>query len=242
MACVQVLNVRYINPIPCAATDRFRFAIRMECTTELEAKEVEWTMTYVGSAQSDQYDQLLDTVEVDTVLATMEFEFDAPPPNLYLVPRDDQLDNAAVLLSAKYKGREFCRVGYYLRHEYTPEFVDSLRQANPDGSLIIAEPELPCGEKLNLQYLQRIVDLDNPRVTHFLIDWDTPNDQLVPPLASDEVPDEEDDVIDDDDVDDDEEDEEDEEGDMEMDMEENSAKTAADQNLEAPASNAMTYE
>lgn len=199
-------------------------------------------MTYVGSAQSDSYDQLLDSVEVETVLATMEFEFDAPPPNLFLVPREDQLDNSAVILSAKYKGREFCRVGYYMRHEYSSEFVNSLRSVNPDGTLDIAEPELPCGEKLNLQFLHRIVDSDNPRVTHYLIDWDAPNDQLVPPLASAQECPDEDDIIDDDEDDDVDEDDEEEDGDMEMDMEENADKhTSEPMGSDAPTT-AMTYE
>lgn len=243
MACVQVLNVRYLNAIPCAAADRFRFSIRMECTSQLEAKEVEWTMTYVGSALSDSYDQLLDTVEVETVMATMEFEFDAPCPNLFLVPREDQLDNSAVILSAKYKGREFCRVGYYMRHEYTPEFVNSLRGVNADGSPDITEPELPCGEKLNMQFLQRIVDNDNPRVTHYLIDWDAPNDQLVPPLASaEECPDDE--LFEDDEDDDVDEDEEEEEGegDMEMDMDETAAKHSPSTAINEVPNTTMTYE
>ena len=103
----------------------------MECTTQLEAKEVEWSMTYIGSAQDSKYDQQLDSVEVETVVATMKFVFEAPPPNLFLVPKEDQLDNSAVLLSAKYRGREFCRVGYYMRHEYPVEFVNSLRAQQP---------------------------------------------------------------------------------------------------------------
>lgn len=234
MAAVNVLNVRYLNSNPGSATSPFEFEITMECIAHLEAKEVEWSMTYIGCAETNQYDQLLDSVEVETVLATMKFVFEAPVPNLFLVPKDDQLDNSAVILSAKYRGREFCRVGFYLRHEYPIEFVNSLR---PPGDVlsVIVEPELPCGENLNLNILQRVVDLDNPRVTHYLIDWDTPNEQLVPPpAASEEVPDDE--IIDDDDEED--EDEEDEDDgiedsgaagakDVDMDTDEGSRKHVA---------------
>lgn len=227
MAAVNVLNVKYLNPNPCSATSPLEFEITMECIAQLEAKEVEWTMTYVGSAQDNKYDQLLDSVEVETMMATMKFVFEARAANLFLVPKEDQLDNSAVILSAKYRGREFCRVGYYMRHEYPLEFIDSLRAHN-ESALPLVEPELPCGDKLNLQVLQRLVDVENPRVTHYLIDWDAPNEQLVPPpAASGELP-EDDDIIDGDDEDeqDDENDEVDEEdtGDVEMEIEDGSCK------------------
>jgi histone chaperone ASF1 len=220
MAAVNVLNVRYLSPNPCNATSPVEFEITMECISALDAKEVEWTMTYIGSAQDNKHDQLLDSVEVETIIATMKFVFEAPAPNLFLVPKEDQLDNSAVILSAKYRGREFCRVGYYLRHEYPVEFINSLRPPT-DGLSAIVDPELPCGENLNLQVLQRLVDVENPRVTHYLIDWDAPNEQLVPPpAASEEIPD--DDIINDDDEDEEDEDEDDDEegGDVQMDMDE----------------------
>jgi hypothetical protein len=69
--------------------------------------------------------------------------------------------------------------------------------------------------------LKRLVDVENPRVTHYLIDWDAPNEQLVPPpAASEEIPD--DDIINDDDEDEEDEDEDDDEegGDVQMDMDE----------------------
>ena len=227
MAAVNVLNVKYLNPNPCSATSSLEFEITMECIAQLEAKEVEWTMTYVGSAQDNKYDQLLDSVEVETMMATMKFVFEARAANLFLVPKEDQLDNSAVILSAKYRGREFCRVGYYMRHEYPLEFIESLRVHN-DSALPLVEPELPCGDKLNLQVLQRLVDVENPRVTHYLIDWDAPNEQLVPPpAASEELP-EDDDIIDGDDEDeqDDENEEVDEEdtGDVEMEIEDGACK------------------
>lgn len=221
MSAVNVINVRYLSNNPCSATAPFEFEITMECTTQLEAKEVEWSMTYIGSAQDSKYDQQLDSVEVETVVATMKFVFEAPPPNLFLVPKEDQLDNSAVLLSAKYRGREFCRVGYYMRHEYPVEFVNSLRAQQAGGLAEVVEPELPCGERLNLQMLMRLVDVENPRVTNFLIDWDAPNEQLVPPPnASDEVPDDDDIIEDDEEDDEDEDDDEEEGGDEVMDMEE----------------------
>ena len=231
MAAVNVLNVKYLNPNPCSATSPLEFEITMECITRLEANEVEWTMTYVGSAQDNKYDQQLDSVEVETVMATMKFVFEARAANLFLVPKEDQLDNSAVILSAKYRGREFCRVGYYMRHEYPAEFVETLRV--PTESLVNAvEPELPCGDKLNLEVLQRLVDVDNPRVTHYLIDWDAPNEQLVPPpAASEEQPDDEDLVDEDEEEDDDGEDNENDENgedhagdDVEMDIGEDGPK------------------
>lgn len=240
MAAVNVLNVRYLNPNPCSATSPFEFEITMECIAQLEAKEVEWTMSYIGSAQDNKHDQLLDTVEVETVMATMKFVFEAPSPNLFLVPKEDQLDNSAIIISAKYRAREFCRIGFYMRHEYPIEFINSLRPPS-DGLSAIIEPELPVGERLNLQVLQRVVDLENPRVTHYLIDWDAPNEQLVPPpAASEEVPDD-DDVIED--GEDEEEDEDDDEDDAEgdMDMEDCPSKTTG-VTMEDTVNISMTHE
>lgn len=243
MAAVNVLNVRYMSNNPCSATSPFEFEVTMECTTQLEAKEVEWSMTYIGSAQDSKYDQLLDTVEVETVVATMKFVFEAPPPNLFLVPKEDQLDNSAVLISAKYRGREFCRVGYYMRHEYPLEFVNALRTQQPGGLAEIVEPELPCGERLNLQALMRLVDVDNPRVTNFLIDWDAPNEQLVPPPnASEEVPDDDDVIDDDDDDEDDEEDDIDEGDEVGMDVEEEVSGKAFGTSEQENANVSMTHE
>lgn len=190
MAAVNVLNVRYLNGNPCPATELLRFEIAMECVTPLDAKEVEWSMTYIGSAESNKHDQLLDSVIVDAPVARLQFVFEASAPNLFLVPKDDQLDVSAIILSAKYKDREFCRVGYYMRHEYPQVFVDSLRPATEGISEVIL-PELPCGENLNLNVLQRNVYVDNPRVTNYIIDWDAPNEQLLPPpAATEEVPEE----------------------------------------------------
>lgn len=239
MSAINVLNVRYLNSNPCSATQPLGFEICMECTCHLEAKEVEWSITYVGSGQDSKYDQLLDTVEVETVMATMKFVFEAPAPNLFLVPKDDQLDNSAIIIAARYKGKEFCRVGYYMRHEYPIEFVNSLRPQG-DGLSEVVEPELPCGENLNIQILLRLVDVENPRVTHYLIDWDTPNDQLVPPpAASEEVPDD-DDLIEDDE--DDENDDEEDSVDMEMDDESAPATKADIQTSEEMANASMTHE
>ena len=238
MAAVNVLNVRYLNTNPCSATSPFEFEITMECISHLDAKEVEWVMTYIGSAEDNKHDQVLDSVEVETVMATMKFVFEAPAPNLFLVPKEDQLDNSAVILSARYKGREFCRVGFYLRHEYPLEFVNSLRSST-DGLSAIVEPELPCGENLNIQILQRLVDLENPRVTHYLIDWDAPNEQLQQPaVASDEVPD--DDIIEDDD-DDDDDDEDEDEDDIQMEMDE-SVQKGGDTMADAQPDRSMTHE
>lgn len=240
MAAVNVLNVRYINNNPSSATSPLEFEITMECISQLDAREVEWSMTYIGSAQDNKHDQLLDSVEVATVIATMKFVFEAPAPNLFLVPKEDQLDNSAVVLSAKYRGREFCRIGYYMRHEYPIEYVDSLRPPS-DGLSEIVEPELPCGERLNLHYLQRIVDVDNPRVTHYLIDWDIPNEQLVQPsAASEEVPDEEE-LVDNEDEDD-EDDEEEEDGEMDTDMMDELPSKADGTSASDNANISMTHE
>ena len=128
-----------------------------------------------------------------------------------------------------------------MRHEYPVEFVNSLRPPS-DGLSELVEPELPCGERLNLQVLLRSVDLENPRVTHYLIDWDTPNEDLVPPpVASEEEVRDDDELVDDEDDEDDDE-SEDLEGDIDMDDEPTKANANGGQTAEENANASMAHE
>uniref|UniRef100_A0A3Q0R6E7 Anti-silencing function 1B histone chaperone n=1 Tax=Amphilophus citrinellus TaxID=61819 RepID=A0A3Q0R6E7_AMPCI len=67
MAKVQVLNVAVLdNPSPFG--NPFQFEITFECMEDL-AEDLEWKIIYVGSAESEEYDQILDSVLVGPVPA-----------------------------------------------------------------------------------------------------------------------------------------------------------------------------
>jgi len=154
MAKVHVSNVVVLNN-PCTFFTPFQFEITFECIEELK-EDLEWKIIYVGSAESEAYDQVLDTVFVGPVPEGRHmFVFQADPPDTGKIPVADAVGVTVVLLTCSYRGKEFVRVGYYVNNEYgDPE----LRE-NP--------PSVPQYDKLSRNILAT-----QPRVTRFKIEWD----------------------------------------------------------------------
>ncbi|XP_017353121.1 histone chaperone ASF1B [Cebus imitator] len=160
MAKVSVLNVAVLeNPSPFYSP--FRFEISFECSEAL-ADDLEWKIIYVGSAESEEFDQILDSVLVGPVPAGRHmFVFQADAPNPSLIPETDAVGVTVVLITCTYHGQEFIRVGYYVNNEYlNPE----LRENPP--------------MKPDFSQLQRNILASNPRVTRFHINWDNNTDRL----------------------------------------------------------------
>uniref|UniRef100_A0A3P9IF47 Anti-silencing function 1B histone chaperone n=1 Tax=Oryzias latipes TaxID=8090 RepID=A0A3P9IF47_ORYLA len=124
--------------------------------------DLEWKIIYVGSAESEEYDQVLDSVLVGPVPAGRHmFVFQADAPNTTLIPESDAVGVTVVLITCTYRGQEFIRIGYYVNNEYTdPELRES--------------PPL----KPNYSQLQRNILASNPRVTRFHINWDGSADKV----------------------------------------------------------------
>jgi histone chaperone ASF1 len=117
---------------------------------------LEWKLTYVGSAESEKYDQILDTVFVGPVApGQYRFVFQADPPDFSRIPADDVVGVTIILLTCCYREQEFIRVGYYVNNEYAE---DALKENPP------AQPQID-------QLLRNIL-ADKPRVTKFPIEWD----------------------------------------------------------------------
>ncbi|XP_060755179.1 histone chaperone asf1b-B isoform X1 [Neoarius graeffei] len=155
MAKVQVLNVAVLdNPSPFC--NPFQFEITFECMEDLP-EDLEWKIIYVGSAESEEYDQTLDSVLVGPVPAGRHmFVFQADAPNTGLIPESDAVGVTVVLITCTYRGQEFIRIGYYVNNEYT-------------------DPELRENPPIKPDYsqLQRNILASNPRVTRFHINWET---------------------------------------------------------------------
>ena len=117
--------------------------------------DLEWKLTYVGSATSSEHDQELDSLLVGPIpVGVNKFQFDADPPNLSRIPASEILGVTVVLLTCSYDEREFVRVGYYVNNEYdSPEL-------NEDP------PAKPIIERV-----RRNVLAEKPRVTRFTIKW-----------------------------------------------------------------------
>ncbi|GBG75145.1 hypothetical protein CBR_g19658 [Chara braunii] len=137
--------------------------------------DLEWKLIYVGSAEDEKYDQVLESVLVGPVNeGSYRFVFQADAPNPDKIPDQDIIGVTVLLLTCSYRGQEFIRVGYYVNNEYLDE---DLRENPP--------------QKAVLEQVQRSILADKPRVTKFQIVWDN----LVPvqqvPHAGDQAPTEE---------------------------------------------------
>ncbi|KAK2809874.1 Histone chaperone asf1 [Emmonsiellopsis sp. PD_5] len=155
MSVVSLLGVRVINnPAPFSAP--YEFEITFECLEQLQ-KDLEWKLTYVGSATSSEHDQELDSLLVGPIpVGVNKFIFEADPPDLKRIPTSEILGVTVILLTCSYDGREFVRVGYYVNNEYDSEELN----AEPPAKPII-------------ERVRRNVLAEKPRVTRFAIKWDS---------------------------------------------------------------------
>lgn len=154
MAKVHITNVVVLDN-PSSFRNPFQFELTFECIEELK-EDLEWKMIYVGSAESEDHDQVLDTIYVGPVPEGRHiFVFQADPPDVTRIPEQDAVGVTIVLLTCSYRGQEFVRVGYFINNEYSePE----LRENPP------AKPQF--------DQLYRNILASKPRVTRFKINWD----------------------------------------------------------------------
>ncbi|CAH1111996.1 unnamed protein product [Psylliodes chrysocephalus] len=159
MAKVQLCNITVMdNPSP--FLNPFQFEITFECIEELK-EDLEWKMIYVGSAESEEHDQILDSVFVGPIPEGKHmFVFQADPPNVSRIPENDAIGVTVVLLTCSYRGQEFIRVGYFINNEYSdPEMREN-------------SPSPPQFDKV-----MRNILASEPRVTRFKINWEETNPQ-----------------------------------------------------------------
>ena len=111
MAKVHVQNVVVLDN-PSSFCNPFQFEITFECIEDLQ-EDLEWKIIYVGSAESEAHDQVLDTVYVGPVPEGRHmFVFQANSPDPVKIPVADAVGVTVVLLTCSYKSQEFIRVGY----------------------------------------------------------------------------------------------------------------------------------
>ncbi|PLB36111.1 nucleosome assembly factor ASF1 [Aspergillus candidus] len=155
MSVVSLLGVKIVNN-PATFLDPYQFEITFECLEQLQ-KDLEWKLTYVGSATSSEYDQELDSLLVGPIpVGVNKFIFEADAPDLKRIPTSEILGVTVILLTCSYDGREFVRVGYYVNNEYDSEEL----MADPPAKPII-------------ERIRRNILAEKPRVTRFAIKWDT---------------------------------------------------------------------
>lgn len=193
--------------------DEFKFEITFDCREPGIKEDLEWKLTYVGSAADEKLDQELDSVMVGPVtVGRNKFMFQAPAPDPAKVPDKDLLEVTVLLLTCLLRGQEFIRIGYYVNNDFGDN--QELNENRPE----------PHQVRQHLNHIRReIVNKENPRVTRFQINWE--GDQTSAPelqFPAQPAGEEEDEENMGDDYDSDEEEEEsneEEDGDEDLDVE-----------------------
>ncbi|CAN0896641.1 Probable histone chaperone ASF1A [Linum grandiflorum] len=159
MSVVNITNVTVLdNPAPFSSP--FQFEISYECLTPLK-DDLEWKLIYVGSAEDETYDQLLESVLVGPVnVGNYRFVLQADPPDSSRIREEDIIGVTVLLLTCSYLGQEFMRVGYYVNNDYEDE---QLREEPPP--------------KVSIDKVQRNILSDKPRVTKFPINFYPENEE-----------------------------------------------------------------
>ncbi|XP_027099620.1 histone chaperone ASF1B-like [Coffea eugenioides] len=158
MSAVNITDVTVLgNPAP--FLNPLQFEISYECLVPLK-DDLEWKLTYVGSAEDETYDQLLESALVGPInVGKYRFVFEADPPDQAKIREEDIVGVTVILLTCSYVGQEFVRVGYYVNNDYDDE---QLREEPP--------------QKVLIDRLQRNILVDKPRVTKFPINFYPHND------------------------------------------------------------------
>lgn len=216
MSIVSLTGIEVLNN-PAKFTDPYEFQITFECLEPLK-EDLEWKLTYVGSSDSLDHDQELDSILVGPIpIGVNSFLFKADAPSPELIPASELVSVTVIILSCSYNDKEFVRVGYYVNNEYDTE---ELRE-NPPA-------------KVQIDHVVRNILAEKPRVTRFNIVWDNEDgsaEQYPPEQPEDEEEEEEEDEEEEEEEEeeDEEEDEEDEEdGAEEVDLENGEILTPKD--------------
>jgi histone chaperone ASF1 len=102
MAEVAIMSVEVKNN-PAPFLDDIELEVQYECLAALK-DDLEWKVIYVGSAETEEYDQTLDTAFVGPVTdGSYRFTMKAPAPDAAKIPRADLVGVTALLLTCSYQ-------------------------------------------------------------------------------------------------------------------------------------------
>ncbi|CEQ41779.1 SPOSA6832_03533, partial [Sporobolomyces salmonicolor] len=136
--------------------------------------DLEWKLTYVGSAESESFDQELDTCMVGPVpVGVNSFEFEAAAPSPDRIPPSDLIGVTVILLTCAYNDQEFVRIGYYVNTEYGDAALKAQHEASLEEDAAARGLSAPDPSK-HIDQLERSVLAEKPRVTKFNIKWCVP--------------------------------------------------------------------
>ena len=174
--------------------------IEFECLGELE-DDLEWKVTYVGSAEDQTRDQILEEVMVGPVpMGLSKFVLTADAPDTRFIPMTDLVGGTVVFITCSYREKEFVRIGYYVNNEFYPAALPLnitpiagvavaavaavASNSSPADDLAGAPSALPQslgdeelqrflagGGMIDVAKVYRSIMHEKPRVTRFQIDW-----------------------------------------------------------------------
>eukprot|EP00929_Paragymnodinium_shiwhaense_P041593 TRINITY_DN21592_c0_g1_i1.p1 TRINITY_DN21592_c0_g1~~TRINITY_DN21592_c0_g1_i1.p1 ORF type:complete len:193 (-),score=56.07 TRINITY_DN21592_c0_g1_i1:219-797(-) len=155
MAVCKILNVA--AAMEQELHERLSFEVTLDVAENL-AEDVLIRCCFILDPRCPDKDVELDSMEIGNDpgvnKGVMKFILDAPAPTQMLLEEaGGPLEVQGMYLAAVYRGSEFCRIGYYLRHEY----VDKDLQESPP-------------ETVDWSKLRRV--LSDPTHTRFDHAWD----------------------------------------------------------------------
>jgi histone chaperone ASF1 len=153
MALVNIIDVQVLDN-PTAFTNPFQFEITFECIQELQ-DDLEWKVVYVGNAEDQSGDQVLEEVMVGPVVTGINrFVLQTEAPDPRVISNEDLIGVTVILITCSYMENKFVQIGYYVNNEYAEPYEP---ESYPNPVII---------GKLNRNILA-----GEPRVTRFAIDW-----------------------------------------------------------------------
>ncbi|KAF9288350.1 Histone chaperone asf1 [Mortierella alpina] len=168
---MSIVSITHVNVLdnPTHFANPYQFEITFECIAPLAA-DLEWKIIYVGSANSNAHDQVLESIMVGPIpVGVNKFVFMADAPKPELIPHNDIVGVTVILITCSYQDKEFVRIGYYVNNDYLEE---ELRENPP--------------EEIAYEKLYRSILAEKPRVTRFPINWDNPMLEEQPPVQTEE--------------------------------------------------------
>jgi len=158
MSVCEVIDVKDLRTEP-HADDNLAFEITLDVAEQL-ALDIVFRCVYIVDPEAANNDVELESIDVGdgpgVSRGILKFALESrAPTSAEIEAGGGAMEVAGLYLSALYRDAEFCRVGYYVRHEY-------------DNPLLVESPPsvLDCGQ------LRRV--LSDPHVTRFAIGWDSP--------------------------------------------------------------------
>jgi len=154
MSYISVTNIKIANPTA-KPHEPIRLTVNFEALRPL-ACTLTWKAIYVGNPDTSEFDQVLDTVEMEGVeQGRAEFDWELEAPDYSKLPSEfDIFDTSAVMVLVYASGHEFFRCSYLTTHAYANAKYDE-------------EPP----ESVKWDEVERRVNAHKPRIVTTEIDW-----------------------------------------------------------------------